>query len=38
VFTVADGEAEDLAAAVGGDAGGHHDGLGDDAAVDPRLQ
>ena len=37
VLAVADGEAEDLAAAIPAHPGGHHDRLGDDSAVDPGL-
>jgi hypothetical protein len=37
VFGVSNGEAEDFAAAVAAHAGGNHDGLGDDPAVDPGL-
>jgi hypothetical protein len=37
VLAVADGEAEDLTAAVPAHPGGHDHGLGDDAAVDPGL-
>ena len=37
VLAVADGEAEDLAAAVGAHSGGDHHGLGDHPAVDPSL-
>ena len=37
VLVVANGEAEDLAAAVTAHAGGDHDRLGDDPAVDPGL-
>ena len=36
VLAVADGEARDLAPAVGADSGGDDDGLGDDPVVDPR--
>jgi hypothetical protein len=37
VLAIANGEAEHLAAAITAHPGRHHDGLGDDAAVDPCL-